>query len=282
MKKPANENLEVDALDHSIPDNENLTVPITDHKVYQSLKSKRSWAAPGNDKITNFWLKKITWIHNKLAITINRFIKDGIHIPRWLVEGRTVLIPKTDNPGAADHRPITCLNTTYKLITSIVNSELQHHESVHKYMLQDQRGGMPGSMGYIDNLLIDKAILEDATKNSKNLSCTWINVKKAFDSVSHVWFIEVLKMHTMNEKIVAFAENVMRSWTITLHVRTSAGNQEIGPLIIKRGILQGDAFCVKLFTLCLNPIAWYSLSHAKNTKITHCLFVDDFKTYHKS
>ena len=230
------------------------------------------------DKITNFWLKKITWIHNKLAITINRFINDGIHIPRWLVEGRTVLIPKTDNPGAADHRPITCPNATYKLITSIVNSELQHHESVHKYMLQDQRGGMPGSMGYIDNLLIDKAILEDATKNNKNLSCTWINVKKAFDSVSHVWFIEVLKMHTMNEKIVAFVESVMRSWTITLHVRTSAGNynQEIGPLIIKRGILQGDAFCVKLFTLCLNPIAWYSLSHAKNTKITHCLFVDDF------
>ena len=148
---------------------------------------------------------------------------------------------------------------------------------------------MPGSMGCIENRLIDKAILEDATKNNKNLSCTWIDVKKAFGSVSHVWLIEVLKMHKINEKLVDFVENVMRSWTITLHVRTSAGNQEIGPLIIKRGILQGDAFCVKLYTLCLNPIAWYvrgtegySLSHAKNTKITHCLFVDDLKTYHKS
>jgi len=44
---------------------------------------------------------------------------------------------------------------------------------------------MPGSMGCIDNLLIDKAILEDATKNNKNLSCIWIELKKAFDSVSH-------------------------------------------------------------------------------------------------
>ena len=58
--------------------------------------------------------------------------------------------------------------------------------------------------------------------------------------------------------------------------------------IIRRGILQGDAFCVKLFTLCLKRIAWYvrgtegySLSHAMNTKITHCLCVDDLKTYLK-
>ena len=65
---------------------------------------------------------------------------------------------------------------------------------------------MPGSMGCIDNLLIDKAILKDATKNNKNLSCTLIDVKKAFDSVSHVWLIEVLKMHKINEKLVAFVD----------------------------------------------------------------------------
>ena len=200
-----------------------------------------------------------------------------------------MLIPKTENPGAADCRLITCLNTMYKLTTSIVNSEFQHHESVHQCMELDQRGGMTGSMGCIDNVLINKAILEDATKNNKSLSCTWIDVKKTFDSISHVWLIEVLKMHKINDKLVAFVMNVMRSWTITLHVRTSTGNQKIGPLIIKRGILQGDAFCIKLFTLCLNPIAFYvrgtegySLSRAKNTKITHCLFVDDLKTYQKS
>ena len=112
-----------DALDYSIPDNENLTIPITDHKVYQCLKSKRNWAAPGNDKITNFWLKKITSINDKLTIVINRFINDRIHIPRWLVEGRTVLIPKTENSGAADHRPIACLNTMYKLRSNCTKEE---------------------------------------------------------------------------------------------------------------------------------------------------------------
>ena len=41
--------------------------------------------------------------------------------------------------------------------------------------------------------------------------------------------------------------------------------------------------------MCLNPIAWYirstegySISKDKNRKVTHNLFVDDLKTYHKS
>ena len=42
-------------------------------------------------------------------------------------------------------------------------------------------------------------------------------------------------------------------------------------------------------TLCLNPIAWwlrstegYTYSHNKQEKLTHLLYVDDLKTYHKS
>ena len=44
-----------------------------------------------------------------------------------------------------------------------------------------------------------------------------------------------------------------------------------------------------MFTLALNPIAWYlrstegyNLSHAPNQKITHPLFVQNLKTNHKS
>jgi len=50
-------------------------------------------------------------------------------------------------------------------------------------------------MGCIDNLLVDKALLEDAAKNAKNISCVWIDVKKAFDSVAHNWLVTDLKYH---------------------------------------------------------------------------------------
>ena len=78
-------------------------------------------------------------------------------------------------------------------------------------------------------------------------------------------------------------------WSIRLEVNTNNGKEKIGPTKVNKGILQGDSFCVRLFTLALNPIAWYlrstkeyRLPRAPNQKITHLLFVDNLKTYHKS
>ncbi|KAK2552767.1 hypothetical protein P5673_025921, partial [Acropora cervicornis] len=133
-------------------------------------------------------------------------------------------------------------------------------------------------MGCIDNLLIDKALVEGATKNAKNISCVWIDVKEAFDSVAHNWLVTVLKDH-----------GITKLWKTTLIVPTEKGTEKVGPIRIQRSILQGDSFCVNLFILCINSIAWYlrategyTFSHNKTSKITHTLFVDDLKSYHKN
>ena len=94
------------------------------------------------------------------------------------------MISKADNPQAKDHRPITLLNTLYKTITSVIDSKVNIHQAHHQYMQIDQRGCTTGSMGCIDNLIIDKTTLEEARDRNKNLSCVWIDVKKAFDSVN--------------------------------------------------------------------------------------------------
>ena len=95
------------------------------------------------------------------------------------------MIPKGARTTAKDHRPITLLNTMYKAITSVIDNKLTDHEEQYKYMQIDQRGCSTSSMGCIDNLAVDKAILEDADIRRKNLSCVWIDVKKAFDSINH-------------------------------------------------------------------------------------------------
>ena len=278
------------ALKENSPEQEDHTITVTEETVYKGLKKKKNWSAPGLDRITNFWLKCFNTLHAPLADAITKLINSEPNVfPEWLAEGRTVMLPKKNNPTAQDFRPITCLNTLYKLITSVVNMEIQKHESRYHQMQIDQRGGAKGSMGCIDNLLIDKAILEDATKNAKNISCVWIDVKKAFDSVSHDWLLTVLNDHGINKRLVTFIHRIVKSWKTTLFVPTVEGKKSIGPIRIDRGILQGDSFCVKLFTLCLNPIAWYlrstegyTFTHDKSIKITHCLFVDDLKSYHKN
>ena len=73
-----------------------------------------------------------------------------------------------------------------------------------------------------------------------------------------------------------------------LEVRTDKGLEFIGPFDILHGILQGDSFCVTLFIMGLNPVAWflrstegYKMSTMKE-KITHLMFVDDLKKHFRN
>ena len=177
----------------------------------------------------------------------------------------------------------------YKTITSVIDSQLKEHQVIHQFMQIDQRGCTTNSLGCIDNLIIDKTTLEEAKDRKKNLSCTWIDVKKPFDSINHKWLALTLQLHNIPTKITNFITNTMKKWSITLEVKINEKKERIGPIQLKQGILQGDSFCVRLFTLCQNPIAWwlrsiegYTYSHNKQEKLTHLLYVDDLKTYHKS
>ena len=74
-----------------------------------------------------------------------------------------------------------------------------------------------------------------------------LDVKKAFDSVSHQWIIRTLEMHGIHNSLIHL---IMKTWRNTLEVNTSNGKEKIGLIKVNREILQGDSFCVRLFTPC--------------------------------
>ena len=97
-----------------------------------------------------------------IATELNVIIAKRLDIPPWLISGRSVMIPKKDKSSASDYRQITCLNTPYELITPVTDCFLQSHEEKYRLMQIDQRGGKAKTVSCVDNLLIDKMMLEDA------------------------------------------------------------------------------------------------------------------------
>lgn len=91
-------------------------------------------------------------------------------------------------------------------------------------------------MGCIDNLLIDKAVLDDAQFNRKNITYVWVDVKKAFDSVSHKWLELCLDHHGLPTKLTALIKNIVKKWEIILEVTTKDGKDKIGPISLHCGI----------------------------------------------
>ena len=67
-------------------------------------------------------------------------------------------------------------------------------------------------------------------------------------------------------------------------VSTRKGWESSEPIRFNKGLPQGDALCQRLFTVCLNPVAWkisaaegYRLSKPINVKVTDRLYIDDLK-----
>jgi hypothetical protein len=109
-------------LENDIPDSNNRHhIQISLEILVENINSSHNWKSPGGDQIHNFWLKKFTCIHKCLLDHFNGFISEPNTFPEFLAHGITYLKPKdSDTKNPSKYRPITCLPTIYKIMTSCI------------------------------------------------------------------------------------------------------------------------------------------------------------------
>ena len=94
---------------------------ITVGTLEKETKKRKNWTAPGIDGIQNFWLKKLKPARTELRRAFKQVKDKSNLIPVWWPSGRTVLLQKAkDLTDEKNYRPITRLNTSYKLLTGLV------------------------------------------------------------------------------------------------------------------------------------------------------------------
>jgi hypothetical protein len=121
--------------------------PVCEKDVAVALRTTLKWTAPGIDQIANFWLKQLTETHKHMVALYDKLIEED-QTQEWLMAGVTFLIPKngnTENPK--NYRPVTCLPTIYKLMTSIISSRMQKYMDDGNVMPKEQKGCCSGSKG---------------------------------------------------------------------------------------------------------------------------------------
>ena len=115
--------------------------------------------SPGPDKVPNIWIKQFTSLHQFIASALSEVLKDPEHTPEWLVEDSTILLlKKVETWIPKKYRPIACLPTTFKNLTSIITDKLYNHLEKQNIMAIEQRGGKKDCYGCKDQLMINNAI----------------------------------------------------------------------------------------------------------------------------
>ena len=114
-------------------------------------------------------------------------------------------------------RLITYLNTPYKWFTTCFLYS-------NSLMQEDSRGAKKECGGrWIVCLQIARFFMQDRYK--QNLSTGWINVRKAYDSVDHLWLRELFAIHRFQEQIGRVVYILGSRWNTRIVVRTKQGVQ---------------------------------------------------------
>ena len=251
----------------------------------RALKKQAGWKAPGPDCISAYWLRAFPSIVTFLKAAMWKVMDGASELPEWVVRGRTVMLPKEGCTGKPDqYRPITCLNTSYKLLTTTLAEVLMAHVTAKNLLPEEQKALRRGRRGCLDALTVDAAIAREAQVDKRDLSVAWIDYRKAYDMVPHRWIRGALKAIRAPKQVRRLVRRLVPLWQTNLTVRTAQGTTSI-PVTLKRGVFQGDSLSPLLFCICIAPL---SLRLRKRTgfrsahqvsPVTHMFFMDDLKTY---
>ena len=182
---------------------EDVVVSLNDVKA--GITKMTNWKTPGPEGVRGFWLKKFQCLHPPIARALQEVV-DARDVPDWLVKGRTVLIQKD---VAGNYRPITSLSLMWKLLTGIFADKVYDHLLNNDVLPVEQKGCRRGSRGTKDQLLIDKAVLQEVKRMKRNLSVAWIDYKKTYYMVPHSWIQEVLHMMKVAGNVTGLLESSM-------------------------------------------------------------------------
>lgn len=237
--------------------------------------------APGPDGLSSAFFKA-AWslVGSECVNSIHDFFNSGF-LPKTTNSTILSLVPKfTGAAKISEFRPISCLNTIYKVISRLLVRKL-------KPLLKDLI--MPNQTAFVEGrLLVENTVLASELVNgyhrnngSKKITIK-VDIAKAFDTLSWDFLFAALESLNLPPAYI----RLLRACICTTSFMVGYNGTVNGYFKGKRGLRQGDPLSPYLFVLAMNYLSLMldkeartgSLSYhhrCQRTRLTHLSFADD-------
>ena len=155
---------------------------------------------------------------------------------------------KKDKTEISNYRPITLLNTDYKLLTKILALQLRDH--IKSLIHTDQAGFIP-KRSIFHHIRLANTIIDFAEVTEVDGAIVALDQEKAYDKVRHDYLWDTLNAFNLPETFV----NTVRSLYQNATTQVVVNGFQSDPYKITRGIRQGDPLSCALFDLAIEPLA---------------------------
>jgi ribonuclease HI/exonuclease III len=184
-----------------------------------------------------------------LASVFNAITKLGVDSEAGFTDGWLCpLYKKKDRTIPANYRPITLLNTDYKLFTKILAMRLAN--VVRDLVHPDQAGFIPGR-SIFDHVRLSQAMISYAEAEEVDGVIVALDQEKAYDRVRHDYMWETLETYGL-PKAFTDAVKALYDQPKTLVIVNGVMSD---PFTVTRGVRQGDPLSCLLFDLAIEPLA---------------------------
>ena len=218
-------------------------------EVKQVVKGLRSGCSPGIDGIINEFYK-LYWsvIGEDFVEVINEIEQDGQLAPNQNLGVITLLYKAGDRNDLSNWRPITVLNSDYKIIEKILSNRMKH---VLGRIVQNDQKAYLANRQIGENVRLNEDVIFYCEKYKKPGAVLYVDQSKAFDRVNWEWLNMVLRHYGFGESYI--------NWIKILYTNASSTIFTNGFLSerfkIERGVRQGSPLGPYLYILQSEPLA---------------------------
>jgi exonuclease III len=223
---------------------------ISEIEILKNLKNMKNNKSPGSDGLTNEFYK-FFWTD------IKRFVVDSLKYALKHGEmssdqkrGIISLIPKKNKVRTLlkNWRPISLLNTDYKLLTKVLAARLK--TILPDIISSDQAGYLPGRFIGQNIRIIEDVLFYTERENKPGIILT-IDFEKAFDSLNWNFLLSALKSFNFGENFIGFIKTIY--YNIESSVTNAGHSSEFFKM--QRGVRQGCPLSAYLFIIVAEIIA---------------------------
>ena len=244
-------------------DSERDNVPITHYELTKALEETKIGSSPGLDGFT-YAVLKFLWplIGHPVTKGFEVMVEKEELYPNLRTASIKLIPKKGDCSMIKNWRPISLLSNVYKVFSKAFANRLKRFIDSNTSDTQKAYSKTKVIHEALMNILqfIKKGKLEN-----KRLALLAIDFKKAFDSVSHEYILEILKFYNYSDYMIKIVRTTMKKKMAG--VMTESGISTFFEVLC--GVAQGDSPSGLLFILCLEPLLW---KLALDLGITHPIF----------
>lgn len=220
----------------------------------------------------------------EVTAAVREFFRSGQMLRQWNAT-TLILIPKVNNASSAtEFRPISRLNTVYKVISKLISIRLK--AVLPRVISQAQSAFMPSHLLAENVLLATDLVKGYSNSNSEPKAMLKVDLKKAFDSVRWDFIIGIIRALSIPETFINWIYQCISTATFSVSINGASA----GFFNSTRGIRQGDPMSPYLFVLTMEGLSrllysryeYGSIGYHPRTsevKISHLMFADDVMVF---